>query len=140
MTSVQLILYQISVSLFIQFQDTKQLCTTLSAEILSNTQFTEVNLKSKSNSSHVLYVVVVESLLRLKIGRLATYQLLGGPLLNTYNSLILLKIIIPKNWFTCSPTWVLNRISKHFYQSPIFRKSDGNLAPKSMRGYDMSSF
>ena len=54
-------------------QDTKQLCTTMSAEILPNTQFTEVTLKSKSNSSHVLYTVVVESLPRLKIGRLATY-------------------------------------------------------------------
>lgn len=100
-------MYQISVSLVIQFQDTKQLCTTLSTEILSNTQFTEVNLKSKAILPIFLYTVVVESLPRLKIRRLATYQLSGGPLLNTYNSLILLQIIIPKIWFTCSPTWSL---------------------------------
>ena len=38
----------------------------LSAEVLSYTQFTEVNLKSKSNSSHVLYMVIVGSLPEVK--------------------------------------------------------------------------
>lgn len=136
-------LYQIPVNVFFWFQDSKQVCMVLSTEILSHTQFTEVNLKCKSNSSGVLHIAVVRSLPEVKKLEISNIPTFRWPLLNTCNSLTPLQIIIPKVRFTCSPTWILNCTLKHSYPSSIFRtaiRSDGNLAQKSMKGYDMSSF
>lgn len=88
-------LYQISVKLLLEFQYTKQVCVILFTEIDSNIQLNKVNLKCKSNSC-VLCLVLVGRLPVVKKLQITTYQLSGGPVLNTHNWFTLLQIIIPK--------------------------------------------
>lgn len=68
----------------------------LSSEILSNTQFTEVSLKSKSNSSNVLYIAVAGKLLEVKRLEISNILAFRWASVDTCNSLTPLQIIIPE--------------------------------------------
>lgn len=81
---------------------------------------TRVNLKYKKQFFRCSHLVI-GSFSEVKNWRLATYQFTGEPYLNTYSSFSVPQTIISKVRFACSPTWVLNHISKHSYHSSIFR-------------------